>query len=279
MRLMLNRVHKQSPDHFLKSLPQEDVKAIRSLEIQSDDLNAIFISPEEFFKQIHYSWLVPIIDNFPKDLHPTLLAALPEPISSGLKKIMDISISPISLAQPVKSFLLFSLYQKFKDKDIIPLTYLPPSPLAPLIELNKPELLNVIDFLGLHDLAEEIRQIVDQKVLKTIYHCLPPKKQKFLRTCLRQKEKLVTPKLGLEKWQGDCKKLEHMLHRRGLLRLGKALSGQHPHFIWHIVHFLDTGRGALLSQYISKEATPGVTPALIQQVINIININKQKSET
>jgi len=65
------------------------------------------------------------------------------------------------------------------------------------------------------------------------------------------------------------------LHRRGIMRLGYALSGQHPDFIWHLSHRLDIGRGRLLKKNNFKNEIAGVTMPLQQQVANIINfINK-----
>ena len=101
----------------------------------------------------------------------------------------------------------------------------------------------------------------------------------FLRMCVHQKNKFVAPKLNVQKWNGDCVELLHTLHQRGLYRLGKALSGSHPHFLWHLSRRFDIGRSALLEKYYAKQASPGITSALVQQVINVLNFLKQKSET
>ena len=95
---------------------------------------------------------------------------------------------------------------------------------------------------------------------------------------MHHKDKVATPSLGLDKWRGNCEKLKTVLQTRGLVRLGKALSGEHPDFIWHLIHILDTGRGQALLKYYSKSAVPGITSALAQQLANLMNFLKKKSE-
>jgi hypothetical protein len=131
----------------------------------------------------------------------------------------------------------------------------------------------------MHDLSESIRHIVDKNQLKAIYNCLSPRKQQFLRMCLHQKEKITAPKLEIGRWDGDKKKLEQILHKRGLLRLGKALCGQHPQFFWYITRTFDTGRGAALARYYQEEPIPEISPLLIQQVLSLINFLKLKDQS
>jgi hypothetical protein len=98
-----------------------------------------------------------------------------------------------------------------------------------------------------------------------------------LKFCLQQKEKVAAPPLGLERWSGDCEKLKNTLQTRGIIRLGKALSGVHPDFAHHIAYTFDAGRGQTLLRYRSPNPQPGITPALAQQVLSLLNILKKKS--
>ena len=100
-----------------------------------------------------------------------------------------------------------------------------------------------------------------------------------MRICLHQKEKLITQKLQLEHWDGDCRKLGKLLHHRGLVRLGYALSGQHKDLIWHISHILDAGRGNKLTRYYHKNKIPGVSQTLSYQVLAVIDFSKERVTT
>ena len=279
LKVLLNRFHEGSPDVTLKALPQEDQSQAAGITTQISEISPAFESPSYLLKNIHYTWLLPVFQKIPAGLHALILTSLPEPHMSKLGKFLKMSPLKNPLVEPIKQFFINIFYDKFKDPEVLPVSFLPDSPLKILTEISKDDLVELIDFLGIYDLTEEIRHIIDKKSLKTLYLCLTPKKQQFLRICLHQKEKLITPKLELDNWKGDRQTLENVLHRRGLYRLGKALSGQHPHLFWHIIHKLDTGRGAILSKYFSQEEIPGVTPALTQQVLNILNFLKKKSES
>jgi len=129
----------------------------------------------------------------------------------------------------------------------------------------------LIDLMGLHDLAPEARRIVNPNYLKNIYTCLTPKQFHYLKICLHRKEPIIAPKLGLDPAKIESAQLRQTLHRRGLVRLGRALSGQHPDLIWHIAHVLDRGRGALLLQAHRPHESSAITSILEQQVLQAMH--------
>jgi hypothetical protein len=276
LKTLLSFYHKGSSEQVLKYLPPEEAKACMELSVHNEDLSSIFISPEINLANVHYSWLTPVFKKISPAIHPWILSALSQQQASRLGPLVKSKPLKTSLSPLAQRFFLNFFYNKFKDPHVLPLSFLPPTPLTFLMKKSKEELVEAVDFLGLYDLAEEIRHVVDKNILKTVYQCLSPKKQQFLRICLHQKEKLAVSKLGLESWDKDCKKLEKMLHRRGINRLANALSGENPDFFWHVIHVLDTGRGAILSQSYIKEEIAGITPALRQQVINVFNFFKKE---
>jgi hypothetical protein len=199
-------------------------------------------------------------------------AALTSEQSSGLEKS-----ETIELSEPVKSFILSQLYTLLKADEHLPLDYLPETELSELGTWNKTQLIHLIDFLGLHDLATEVRQIVNKNHLKNIYACLTPQQFYYLKVCLHQKEMLTVSKLGIDASIKDSTKLKRVIHQRGLLRLGKALCGQHPDFVWYLSHTLDTGRGKMLSDIYQKESIGKITPFLKEQVLNLMKFLKSES--
>jgi len=204
-----------------------------------------------------------------------LLSVLPEPHSSKLRMALKETSEPVTFSEPMRSFIFNQLYPEIKLKDVLPIEYLPLTDMNELAHFKKNGIVDLIDFLGLYDLSEEVRRIVDKKIVENIYKCLTRKKHQFLRGCLHQKGKLVTQSIRLEHWDGNCQKLAKILHHRGMIRLGYALSGQHPDLLWHITHLLDTGRGEKLSRYYHKEEIPGVTEALKLQVKSIVKFLKK----
>lgn len=277
-RLLLNRFHRNAEDGFLKKIPQDEVKAILNQNIHSQDIQELFIPARKKLSTIHYSWFIPIFEKISEAMRPLLISILPESVSMGLCKHFKEKHLPFSVSPAISDYFCGQVEKELDLQSILPMKFLPPSPLNALTELTKHDLVELIDFLALFDLAEEIKHIVDQKYLKQIYACLSPKKQKYLRVCLHQKVKFSAPKLSLEQWGGDCKKLEDILHRRGMQRLGTALVGQHEDLLKHIMLILDTGRAAIIQKIYAENKFSGISEMIIQQVVSALNFLNKKSQ-
>ncbi len=278
MRVLINRFYQGSPKTFLNCLPAEEAEAVLSIDLGVNDLTPALMSPQSKISNIHYTWFYSSIQKLPKEMQPIVAGAFPPPICISLCQGLNLPPLAAPLSEPVKAFLINEAYKYIKGSSkVLPKQFLPHTAMAPLGELNKQELVELVDFLGLHDLSEELRYIVDQKTLKNVYACLNPKEHQYLKVCMHQKEKIAMPTLGLDRWGGNGEKLKAVLQNRGIIRLGRALSGENPDFVWHIVHMLDAGRGQALLKYYSKQSLPGVTPLLASQVLNLMNILKRKS--
>jgi hypothetical protein len=270
LRVLINRYNPKAGNALLKFLPQDALQVVTALDIRSTDLSPILQQPQKSLSRIHYSWIQPLLEKFPDRLQPVVISALTNEQMTGLKVSTRLALSDF-----VKNFILTQLYGLLKIDEHFPIEYLPETELSPLAQWTKQQLMNLMDFLGLYDLASEVRHIVNRNYLKNIYTCLTPKQFYYLKVCLHQKEQLISPKLGIDPTKQDCPKLKQIIHRRGLLRLGKALCGQHPDLVWHMAHVLDMGRGNLLLKEYQPEASK-VTPILKQQVLNLINFLKSE---
>lgn len=271
LRVLINRYNPKEGKALLKFLPQDEQAALSAIDIRSDDLTPILQHPQNSLAHIHYSWIKPFIDKFPERLQPTVIAALTAEQVAGLKAKLETSISQLA-----KSFIVNKLCYQLNINERIPLEYLPENEFSSLTQWTKPQLIDLIDFLGLYDLASEVRHIVDRDHLKNIYTCLTTKQFHYLKVCLHQKEQLTAPKLGIDPSKQDCVKLKQAIHRHGLSRLGKALCGQHADFVWYVAHLLDAGRGSILLKEYQPQPLPKITSVLKQQVLNLMNFLKSE---
>jgi hypothetical protein len=279
-RLLVNRYVKGNVQPFLAPLPGEESKAISAIDTTLNDPLVLLKAPSERLSQLHYTWLKPIFEAFSEEVSQLQLSMLPKKLAEQLAKSLNLKVSSQKIAPSMKEYLNKIFLSKIDGiAEVTPLELLPAESLTFLTGLSHLEIVELCDFLGLYDIGGEMRQIVDQKILKNVYLALNPKEQSFLKLCLASKVKLVAPVLGLDRWNGDAVKLRHAIQARGLLRLGKALAGSHPDLLWHIAHKLDKGRGETLLRYYVKQPISGVTPLLIQQVQNVMNIMKKKSES
>lgn len=279
MRVLLNRYYHGTSESFLRAGSTEDGQMILEQDIHSVDLSPILSQPFEKIGKIHYSWLTPLIAQYPAPVDSLMIDALPEHLSESLHRSLKKKRVYDKISTPMRNYLTGLIYQKLDNENVLPVSYLPESSLNVLAEYTKVELVQLCDYIALQDLAEGIRFIVDKKKLNMIYQWLSPAKKQYLKICLHQRDKLPVAKLELDKWDSNDSKLKEILHKRGLVRFAKALSGQHPDLVWAITHILDTGRAAVINHYYTKESIPNVTPTLVQQLQNLMNFLKPKSKT
>ncbi|KAF3362175.1 hypothetical protein PHSC3_001240 [Chlamydiales bacterium STE3] len=270
LRILLNYFHGEQQEALLKGLPPPQAREIAGLNIDNNDPSLIFLHPQEAIGSIHYSWIAEEIKKQPSTLQRFFISAATPTQQLGLTKLLGKNGSG-ELAPALSVYFCYQLYISLEMQNLLPKPFLPKTPLLRLLQLSKTQLVTLIDFFGLYDLAEEMRTIVNTKNLKNIHACLSPKKHQFLRICLHLKERLVAPKLQLDKWDGNCQELQKRLHRRGLSRLGKALMGQNPDFIWYLVHTLDIGRGKILVAQAPGQELPGIASLLQTQLLNLID--------
>ncbi len=274
LKTLLNRYDVKIRNKFLNFLQKEDKAAILAEDdISSNEVAPLLFQRQHVLERMHYSWFKSILKNVPEDLIHLYVSALTPTQINGLKSQ---KLSLMRLSQPIKLFVRGQIAHYLDIENILPVEYLPQSEFSFLLDVEKNQMMDIFDFLGLYDLAAEVRKIINPSHLKAIYTSLTPKQFHFLKICMNQKEKIVSPPLGIENLTHDTQQLKQLIHKRGLVRLGKALCGEHKDLVWYIAHNLDTGRGnILLSQYQST-TTPAITSFLQMQVMNVINFIKKE---
>lgn len=283
LRILLSRFKEDLTDvsfqeAFLQDLSENESREILSLKSPGTQIEAILNFPNEIIQIVHYSWLAETIKKIPVQLQPQVISLLDAKQASKLRDAIGSKPFTKKLPKPARAYLLKLFFENFDAGTLLPKAFLPKSDLSVLTRLTKDELVELIDLLGIYDLTDESRTILDNTRIKAINICLSPAQRKFSIYCLHQREKIASSRLNLSNWNGDCEELQRKIHVRGIIRLGKALSGQDPQLIWYIVHTLDTGRGHLLQKHIEKNAILKITPALSQQVLQTLNHIQNKSK-
>lgn len=271
LKVLLNKYALGGNEALIKTVPTLNPTDVLKFTTSSQDIGAAVQWRHRLFDRVHYSWLAPVIKTLAPPLQTIIGNALPEPQGSKLRQLLSLPTASHPPIEKLKNFWLHKLYLTWRPPEAIPIEYLEKSELDPLLQLNKTQIVKLIDLLALNDLAEAIRHVVDKNTLTSIYACLNTQQQAFLRLCLHKKDKLAVAKLDLAKMAGSPNELRRTLHKRGMMRLGKALCGQSPEFMWHVTHVLDTGRGTSLLNYYQPQAIAQVTPLLIQQTMAAIN--------
>jgi hypothetical protein len=264
---------------FLTQCPPEKRDLLCSLLSESEktalshlpDISLSAPLPElSFLDSIHWSWLVPILEKYSRKEQKMLIKTLPINTQKALHKALQLTDSSENISSIGTSFLRQVLTNALHPEPLLPIHLLPPSPLNLLIEIEKKKLIQLIDLLSLYDLASELRQIVETKILQKIYSFLSEDEKLFLKIARGHKEPYPPAHIRLDQWDGSKQTLRLTLHRIGLARLGSALSGQDADLIWYVCHRLDVGRGKTLEKLCSQETMPGIAQWLIEQMKELL---------
>ncbi len=242
-------------EKLLSYLPDKEKNLLKKIPKSSKSLDPEDFSFDRILNQVHYSWLLPTLKTYPNEEIALFLEVVEEQKKAILKRKLRIEPDEPHLTSIAKSYLKLILQMSLlgKEDSLLPVEYLPSHPLNQLTLLNKQQLVELIDYLGLYDLSKEIKQIVDTTVLKKIYSYLSQEHKSFLNKIMNQKEPKLFFRMNLTREGIDKDAFKTLLHKRGLQRLGITLSHQHSDLLWYITHILDIGRGNALLKIEEKK--------------------------
>jgi hypothetical protein len=252
--LLVSRFAIEGKDKLVKKIPEEDQKWISKAEfmLQPMRIPVSILTVEGWLHKIHYSWFEQPLKELPLALQSVFLGILPQGIAQFLSKQLHLAIPPKPPSKIGKAYLFSLLKKKVLPSDLVAEELLEPSPMLPLFNLSKKELIHVINLLGMYDVAVEVKRIIDRSLLHKILAPLSHEQRDFLKICLQKPIKWTPPSLGIETAWQDEKKWQMQIHQRGLWRLAFACAFESKSFIWHLTHFLDISRGNILLEAVAK---------------------------
>jgi hypothetical protein len=268
---------------FLQKCPQE--KRARLFHFLSEDKqeflhelpSAFFHNPADGFSsietelsRIHFSWFDPIFRTFSENEVRLFLSALDSQQAKGLKKLLLFSNHAIELKPSARPFFEQTLWGKIANQEILPIECLGESPLNALLELEPPALMNLIDYLGIHDLAIEVKQIIETARLKQIYAALSADELAYLKTLQQRKEPLAFKRMELQTWDGKKSTLRTLLRQRGANRLAKALYQKEKSLLWRVSHKLEMEVGEQIMRLATPLEHARAQEILINQVTELL---------
>ncbi len=270
-------LEENNKNDLIKYLSENEKKQLNITKVSKDKTIKDFLD-DNLLDHVHYSWLIPSLKAYSKTDMPFFLESIGSEKSKKLSKMINIKNNNHNISNIAKCFFIDILKAGLVGEKnlLLPPTFLPDSDLNFLINFSKEDLVLIIDFLGLYDLAKEIPHIVDKNLLLKIQKLLDNRKKEFLKIILSKKEQLSIPRIN---WDKNTKTLMILLHKRGLLRFSKAFSFQHNDLIWYISHKLDIGRGSIMLEQSSKKTSHKASSILTQNIIDIVSflkLNKTK---
>lgn len=270
---------KGKKDSFLAYLSPELKKEFLDLPSSCADLTSGFNQVDHLMKWTHYSWFTSFLRTLPESEIPLFLSTFPEETAKKLSKLVLFSAPIPSLSKTAKTFLQKEIIRSLLSDtpDLEPIEALPSSPLNVLLNLSSEEIHLLIEFLGLHDLAGPLRQIIDTTKIKKIQNCLSKEKMFFLTALTQKKQPLLFQQLKLDQWNNEPQSLLDILNKRGMNRFAKALYPENPDFIWHIKHRMNREKAELFSSLHTPLDQPKTYKILTDQVLEIVTFFQKNS--
>ncbi|NGX27793.1 MAG: hypothetical protein K940chlam6_01731, partial [Chlamydiae bacterium] len=204
---LLARFHSSQGKEYYRYLSAQNREAVAQLPTPEDLSLPILFQSDGWMQSIHYSWFVSFLQTWPPKF---LLSILPQKQADGAAKTLEEIPEIQPLSRLMRTYLSHYLKDQMQDPQILPENFLPSSPLNGLLSLTRPQIMHLIDLLGVHDLAADLRQVVDKSLLNKIYQALTQEQLRFLHYCSKQTMAWVPPKLNIAGWDGEKKSLNMM---------------------------------------------------------------------
>lgn len=240
---LLTHAFPEDYESYFDFFESEEREALSKLRPMESELKLKLQSPLEVFHKIHYSWFMAPLEQLSKPLIEQALSLFSPEQKKKIAKFKGFKKSKSVAFDHLKDFLVVYLLQEIGIDQICPISFLPDSAHLGLLNLSKEQLVLLIEHLGLCEIAQASKKIVDPKVLSKMMKALKTSQRKpFIEA--REMNEPKSPSLhDFHSALKDLKTFQVYIEKKGIERLARGLVFEHPSFIWYLAHHLDRGRG------------------------------------
>ena len=162
-RTLIEKKKKGSKSLLFSFLPPSQQKIIQNLEQPSQDVTLGFDLKNDLLNWTHDSWFIPFLRTYSDKEVCLFLSSIEESAAQKMKKSLKVSMPLLNIPSIAQTFFKEKMAQflLLEAPELLPMEALPRSPLNVLLELSSEELRWIIELLGLHDLAPELKQIME----------------------------------------------------------------------------------------------------------------------
>jgi hypothetical protein len=285
VKVLLNKYLPAKIEALEPLLSKQLYQSCKALDAAEKNPQFFLFNPKYWILASDPSWIEEAIVSENETARALIVAALPQAHADFFVSKGVTSLQKKPLTEPVKDFLLGWLFRRWNKEHttVGDFPFLPKkskellgqSEFLALVNMDHRQLLSLIDLLAINDLIEEVRHIVDKRLLQALLEQLSGVQQRYLRLCLRQKTKSQPGGgFGLKEQLKNARNLSQALHKRGLLRLAQALSGADSDTVWYILHTLDIARAKAVIEHYQQEEIASVTNRCRQQVQHVFQFLK-----
>ncbi len=268
-------IERQTPERqkrLVNYLPKSQRETLTSLRFSSNQWIDKPIHIDEALDTVHPSWILPHIQTSTPQELGFLLAALKSHQASALKTQLRF-LRPLPTLTPLgKAYLRDDLLKKIVGTEtVIPLNALMESPLNALATISFKDLIQLDFLLGLKDLSQYLKIVIDKTKLRNLEAALTPNEWRTAQQYSSKKDPLAGGRESFDAWDGNPEKLRSIIEQRGINRLAKALYGEHPSLLWYVTHIFDMQRASFFQKLCTEIPTKTTHDFLREQVLETLN--------
>ena len=224
----------------------------------------------ELLGKIHPSHFIEIFSKIPQENKIVYISALPPHVRKEVATSLHITDSLYEYDKKFQEVICNEIMQLLTDgkEAMLPLSYIPEDPLLFLAKSDSIELSTLCCFLGLFDLFDEIKHVINGKLLVKLEDALSDDELRLLRNIEGwRSDKISFEEIGLERWNGDTAILRSVIKERGINRLAKALMASPGDLVWFVEHLMDGQMKSEFRKYRAEMSNREIIDALVKQVV------------
>lgn len=278
LQRLLYHAHPDDFDAFLKYFEEKERGLLDRLPKHPDPIRLHIDNPMAILQKYHYSWFIEPLESCPEPVQKELLLVFSQEQQQKLMKLLKTKIAKKEPAEIVRRYFTQWFLKKLGYDLLPPSCFYTDSPFQSLTTMNKNHLVRLLHQLGIIEIANMAKRIVDKKTLKDLMHFFTPNQKKLYKEAQKKyNDPLPSVTKDLNKKLEDDRSFNHFLEKKGLLRLAKGLASESRFFVWNLAHILDRGRGQEFLSLIRKSTPNAHTPYYAKQVLELCH-KSEKSE-
>lgn len=225
----------------------------------------------EILPHIHYTWLIPLLQNLDPEEQRLFLLVLPTELSTTIASHLSCDPPKFTLSAIMKEFAQgYLMKELLQGINYLSLELLPDHPLNRLLQVSSKDLNELIFTVGLHDLAIDMKKLIQASTLKHLSEALSPQEYMYLRKLQKKAENIQLSSPNIDKWNGETNTLRQLIFLCGVNRVAKALYPCHYMLLWNISHRLNKTVHSSLYALYTDIKNKRIKEKLIRDILELI---------
>ena len=230
----LQAVSEDKRAHLISYLPETIRKELESPQFPKNSI-PVPMTTHKIVKRVDVTHFIHYLEKLPAKEKAFYIAAFPE-----YKQVVltgpNVEYKEYR-TQAFSNTILNILFKKALS-DFPPPGVIPIHPTVELLADKNIPLSKLITFLGLIDVAAEVKGIISRSTLKNLQEAFDGEEVAFMNQAGRQKSILSLSVMNLACYKGDCEMLRNLIKERGIYRFAQGIKDAPAEYHFYFTYFL-----------------------------------------